>query len=525
MVFREYKFIIVTNNNSLSEIESFTEFMNHFSCPLISFGNYAVSTKKRNDIFNTHFLGKSHSVASRLEEVLDHYNAKYNKKWKPLRENVAAIKFFTDVAYITLHLKSTSPQYQLLSGVDIFLEETEKTLDTFHRAILSSFHEIVKNSKIIGLNNCTDINKHYTFSVNFPDEILESDIKKRQIDSPETVIVNLATSYLNLASNSFLLEKVGNTEKKNYEDLVPEVLSENKLRILENKFHNLQSLYDTYISNTDIEDMDKNLKLIRGHASIVYHLLEASTSLIHYFERHMMDQMGINYIYYKSPLNKKTLLGILIDYYLNYANQFLIGGKKLCRDIIKKYAEEGNLTVKVPGYRGFHVRPSTLVAKIVQHYGSDVFLLMDDERYDASMPLDLFRVNEKINAVKRRNLANNICSLSSISNPECLDNFDKGLKEIFHELLEENKIINYATEFSLPDLKMINEETLGEFANRAIAYLLAQGKIDLRTELTVAFQGDKRVLADLEVLAACGYGEDSYGNNIVLPKELSYLRR
>lgn len=516
---------IMDNDNAKLNIETFTEFINLFTCPLISYANYALSTKDKSNIFNTHFLGKSHSVSSRLEEVLDRYNAKYNDAWKSLRENNAAIKLFTDVTYITLHLKSTSPHYKLLSGIDVFLEDTDKVLDTFNNALHSSFHELIKNSKKLSLENCNNIDKHFSFSVDFPKGRLESDIKKRHIDNPEKVIVNLATSYLNLASDIHLLENVEKNGKKSYERIIPEVVNENSLRILENKFHNLQSLYDTYISNSNIEYMDNDLRLIRGHASIVYHLLEASTSLIHYYERHMMDLTGIVYSYYKSPISKKNILGILVEYYLNYANQFLKSGKKLCRDIIKKYAEEGSVIVQVPVYRGFHVRPSTLVAKIVQHYGSEVFLVLGDEKYDASLPMDLFRVNEKINADKRRHLANNICNLQTLNNPDCAENFEKGLKEIFHELLEENKIINYSTEFSLPEIQKIQEETLGEFANRAIAYLLAQGKIDLKTDLKVSFQGDKRVLNDLELLASCGYGEDSYGNNIVLPEELSYLRR
>ena len=45
------------------------------------------------------------------------------------------------------------------------------------------------------------------------------------------------------------------------------------------------------------------------------------------------------------------------------------------------------------------------------------------------------------------------------------------------------------------------------------------------TPVTATFRGDRRVLADLELLAANGYGEDAYGNNIALPPELSYLRR
>jgi hypothetical protein len=37
--------------------------------------------------------------------------------------------------------------------------------------------------------------------------------------------------------------------------------------------------------------------------------------------------------------------------------------------------------------------------------------------------------------------------------------------------------------------------------------------------------GDKRVLSDIQLLAQHGYGEDNYGNNVPLPKQLTYLRR
>ncbi len=515
----------MTDNNLKINIEEFTSFINIFYSPLISYANYALSAKNKENIINTHFLGKSHSVASRLEEVLDHYNAINKMEWRSLRENVAAIKLFTDTAYITLHLKSSAPQYKLLSGIDIFLKDTDNVLDIFYTALQFSFDELVINGTKLGLKNCNEIDRKFSFSVHFPEGILETDIKKRHIDTPEKVIVNVATSYLNLSSDSIVIEKIANTGNKKYEDLIPEVISENIIRTLETKYHNLQSLYDTYILNTDIEDLDSDLKLIRGHASIVYHLLEASTNLIHYFERHMMDLKGLSYNYDKSPLSRKDILGILVDYFLNYANQFLTAGVTLCREVIKKYAEKSSIIVKVPGYRGFHVRPSTLVSKIVHHYGSDVHLLIDNEKYDASLPMNLFCVNEKIYAEKRRNLARVISELKSVKNPVYKKNFEKGLINIFHELLELNKIINYSPEFSLPDLQSVDDETLGEFANRAIASLLAQGKIDLKTDFTVTFEGDKRVLADLEILANCGYGEDSYGNNIVLPEELSYIRR
>ena len=505
--------------------EEFGDFINIFSCPLISYAKYALAEKDKSNINNSIFLGKTHSVASRLEEILDYYNALNNTGWRTFRENTAAIKLFTNMAYITLHLKSSSPKYQLLNGIDVFLEDTEKVLDVLYSAMKSSFSDFIRSGREKNLDECSDRTLPLSFYVTAPSGILESDMEKRHINAPEKVIVNLATSYLNLASDSVVLKDINKEEIRNYQHLIPNVINENEIRILETKYHNLQSKYDTYIANTDIEDIDKDLKMIRGHVSIVYHLLEASTSMIHYYERHVMKLSGQTSYYYRPPLTSGEIRGILVDYFLNYANQFLTSGENLCRDVIKKYAEEGSVTVNVPEYRGFHVRPSTLVAKIIKHYGSEVYLILDNEKYDASHPMELFRVNEKINAEKRKNLAQVICRLRSAAASVSVSDFEQALKNIFYELLEESKIINYSPELSIPDFKPVDQETLVEFANRAIAFLLAQGKIDLKTDLTVTFTGDKRVLADIELLAKSGYGEDSYGNNIFLPKELSYIRR
>ena len=83
----------------------------------------------------------------------------------------------------------------------------------------------------------------------------------------------------------------------------------------------------------------------------------------------------------------------------------------------------------------------------------------------------------------------------------------------------------YDNNFSFDDLTPLENETLGEFAKRGIALYLAMGKIDIVSDAKVIFQGDKRVLQDIRILAENGYGEDKFGNNIVLPVTLSYLRR
>ena len=94
-------------------------------------------------------------------------------------------------------------------------------------------------------------------------------------------------------------------------------------------------------------------------------------------------------------------------------------------------------------------------------------------------------------------------------------------------LTERSKLILYEQPLQLPDEheQKQREGTLLEQVIDEIARLQATGKIDTDIDLNVMFVGDKRILADIKLLAESGYGEDNFGNNIALPQELTYLRR
>ncbi|HNW79773.1 MAG TPA: hypothetical protein PKH28_12735, partial [Candidatus Competibacteraceae bacterium] len=92
------------------------------------------------------------------------------------------------------------------------------------------------------------------------------------------------------------------------------------------------------------------------------------------------------------------------------------------------------------------------------------------------------------------------------------------------KLAEQGKIVIYQQPFQLPE-ELGNEGLLLEQVTTGIKRLQATGQIDLHTDLRVIFVGDRRVLSDLRALAESGYGEDRFGNNIALPRELIYLRR
>jgi hypothetical protein len=92
-------------------------------------------------------------------------------------------------------------------------------------------------------------------------------------------------------------------------------------------------------------------------------------------------------------------------------------------------------------------------------------------------------------------------------------------------LAEQGLLVIYEQPLELFDEPIHPDGTLLEQVTSELARLQATGKVDIRSELNVTFIGDTRVLSDIQLLAECGYGEDSYGNNVSLPPELAYARR
>jgi hypothetical protein len=193
--------------------------------------------------------------------------------------------------------------------------------------------------------------------------------------------------------------------------------------------------------------------------------------------------------------------------------------------MLKRYAEVGRIEVPIPSYRGFHVRPATLIAKIVHHYGSKVRMQMDEETYDAGSALELFRANEKINAQKRRRLAAEVVRLRLVHEQVGADDISAVVRNVLTKLAEQGELVLYEQPLQIPEELVGKPGPLLERVTDATVQLLAMGKIDIRVDLNVTFVGDKRVLADIVQLAESGYGEDRSGNNVPLPERLTYLRK
>ena len=96
----------------------------------------------------------------------------------------------------------------------------------------------------------------------------------------------------------------------------------------------------------------------------------------------------------------EELLDRTVNYGLYYICHFLTTGKELAQEILNENIERSSIRVGVPVKLGFHSRPSLLVAKIVQHYGGQVELCVDKDRFDASSVLDIQWAGGKIQKEK-----------------------------------------------------------------------------------------------------------------------------
>lgn len=470
-------------------------------------------------------LGDLLSEAGQIEELLDAYGAKNNRRWAPFRHLIAGCRLFAGINYKLLHIQHSLTIYHLLPVEGNLHRDTDEALLFVSNVIMLIATRLVAEGRLLGLPEAEQMPVEADFSERLPPGHLPQDRTARHINSARETVTELATAFLNLAAASAGLHDVESLDAAAGTADLPEAVREKNLHRVEEEFHNLQTLYDTYVSDTDTECLDGNLKTLRGHISLIYHLLETATAFSHFYERHVATSGGETRLVVRPLINPVSLLEVLVNYSLTYASRYLAAGRTLCQAMLKRYAVIERIRVPVPCYRGFHVRPSTLVARIVHHYGSEVRMYLDEEPYDAGAPLDLFRANEKINAAKRRAIAEEVTRIAPQGPCHGATGALCSVRELIRRLDEENRIVVHERPLPLEDLKPQDGESVAEFAMDEIARLLAGGKIDIETDLAVEFEGDRRVLNDLKLLAENGYGEDAAGNNTPLPAALGYLRR
>ena len=379
---------------------SFAEKVRIFSADYLKCCAFITTVDDPQNTFNKKLYSKLISSSMLLEDFLDFHGAKNNKNWYCYREYCAAVRHLSLGANFQKHLSNRLVFYDLTNTED-FETEGENTLVFLTQSLMTMAPEIIKEAKRLQI----PIPSEQFSAADFPSvvtgELLDYDIDDQDKDQQKKNIVKIASEFLNIAKSFDELKFYEPYSYRNILAIVPEKINEVEIRRYEMLVHNLQSAFDTYVIHGGFRYGNRKLKQLRGYFSVVFHLLQMVGRLLHFYERHL-HQAGYKNTYKKvqeklaTLINPETILDRIINYGLFYACHFLTTGIELAREILNENIERSSISVGIPVTLGFHSRPSLLVAKIVQHYGGQVELVVGEDRFDASSVLDLQWAGGKI---------------------------------------------------------------------------------------------------------------------------------
>lgn len=330
--------------------------------------------------------------SNELEDFLDDHGARKNKTWVFFGEIIASIRNFAGTAYIISHILSRIKFYRLDSKkITSFVKDAEGPLQFLDESLLSLFANLRQEALTLGLSIPSGRVKDLDYSENIYVKMLPQDIYDEGTSDLHQSIIRIATEFIDgiRKSSAVLFEKKMPAARLNSR-LIPERINEETLRHLETHVHNAQSMYDTYIQKTPEETSDPMLAGLRGHISVTLHLLGIAKELSHFIERHETSvRREATREKIAKIINRKKVLEVIINFALHHYTRFLHDGEDLANRIIAQYTVVDSVVVSIPQGLGFHLRPSTLVVKIANHYGSHLKMLVNEKEFDATSVIDI----------------------------------------------------------------------------------------------------------------------------------------
>lgn len=378
----------------------FLEKASFFSEDLIKCCRYIVAFASDGAIFTKRFYSKLISTTKLLEDLLDFHGAKNNKRWYFYRELTATVVHLCRSAYSQKHINNRLQFYDLPNAVE-FENEGRTTLDLLNQALVRLAPVILEETKHLELREPEGTFSPADFPTLTTSEMLPYDIDDEDRDQQRENLVKIASEFLRIAAAYDQFGFFRSYPQDQILTIIPDKINEVEVRRYEMLVHNLQSAFDTYVIHGGYRFGQKTFKRLRGYFSVCLHLLEMAGSLLHLYERHLHDA-GYKDTYKKCQerlselVDPWMILDRIVNYGLFYSGRFLSAGKRVAHDILNEHIERSSIRVGIPVALGFHTRPSLLVAKIVQHYGGEVSLVVGQDRFDASSVLDIQWAGGKI---------------------------------------------------------------------------------------------------------------------------------
>jgi len=383
---------------------TFVDKINLFSSDLLKCCLYTKGLQPDRAYFTKLFYSKLIGTTQVLEDFLDFHGAKNSSRWYFYRELTATMRHLSLAGYCQKHINNRLVFYNL-PDTKPFEQKGNAVIDFINGSIIGLAPVILEEVQ----RNFIPLPEEGFDATDFPAiitaEPLEADIDDQAQQEQQRNLVVIASEFLGIAETFDTLDFYKPYTLVQINKVVPAKVNEVEVRRFEMLVHNLQSSFDTYVIYGGLRYADRKLKQLRSHFSIVFHLLQLMGRLLHLYERHL-HEAGYKDSYRKvqdklrGVVDPEKLLDHTINYGLYYVCHYLTTGKELAHGILNDHVARGAIQVGIPVPLGFHSRPSLLVAKIVQHYGGPVELVVGKDRFDASSVLDIQWAGGKIHKEK-----------------------------------------------------------------------------------------------------------------------------
>lgn len=333
-------------------------------------------------------------AANAFETLLDDHGARQNQAFVTLGELVASIRGLAKVRVDNLHLVSRLPRYHLLAG-STELEAGLADAETVLRASLLGLAGVLR----------TELANH---GVSWPDPAPMADspvslrrLLPRNLDAGQAVderehIAVIGSRFLSVVTASRQLDLDRRRDPGELPTYVSNHASEDRCRWYQSAVHNIQSMYDTYVLGTEIEEANPWLHELRGHTTVTYHLLAMATDLVHFYERHENDirhEPARELIADVVP--KSRILDVAVNIYLRYAYVFVEECSELAARVLTTFVTQEEVELKLPQGLTLHARPLALIVQVARHHGSPIEISIEGESCLASSLMSLIMLAGK----------------------------------------------------------------------------------------------------------------------------------
>ncbi|MBI4667240.1 MAG: HPr family phosphocarrier protein [Nitrospinae bacterium] len=333
--------------------------------------------------------------AERLEGFLDDHGARSNKRWFGFAELVACVRNFAMAGFHLYHVLDRYSDYLAGESTQLsreFQDSAYKTLERFSAVFNRFYQTLVEEAASQGVSIFTKpmatgqwdlkVTPQLPYTLTDGEDTLEEDER----------LISIAQSYRK-AVRAFRESRLDRKVKAaSLGEIIPSRLNETLFAEFETRLHSIQSEYDTYIKGGKVWKHDERANRLRGLTAIPMHLFDFLRWLAHFYERHESDNR-------KSQLKERIasiapdeeLLNIILNFGLRFSGKYLGEGVKVAERILTSFVKPISYELPIPKPQGFHARPATYVSLVVQEHGTDVFMLVNGEKYDCRSVLDLLQ--------------------------------------------------------------------------------------------------------------------------------------